>query len=438
MTTLRYLNRRQRAVFATLRRAESKRRKYDSIERNVSISLNSFLLPWLSSVQHPISLMFSSCLVICCLLSQDLMAGNWPTYHGDYNLTGVSADKFSGKPVRLWRTKIGKDAISSIVGGDGTLYSVADGSAITALDTKGEKLWSRSIQSEKKTAEGRLRDEVFSAPLLYVGKALLVAAAESGNVYGLSPKDGRQLWLQRIGAKIQASPTFAFRSKKDEPDQVFVLAQDRGVLHSLDAADGSKLWSSEALERADGHIAVADDHIVFGNCASSFVAIDISSGNRSSSIVLGEGCEMAGGIATSKGQVFAGNRSGSFAAADLDAEKVLWRHKESQGELFTTPAVTDERVVFSGGDAIIYCVDRVSGKEAWTYDTAGSAPLSPVIAGDMVIAAVDGTLFGLALDKGELRWKLTISDEISEPAIVDGVIVVGLDDGHVVAYGDAK
>lgn len=64
--------------------------------------------------------------------------------------------------------------------------------------------------------------------------------------------------------------------------------------------------------------------------------------------------------------------------------------------------------------------------------------MSPVIAGDTVIAAVDGSLFGLSLRDGAVRWSLSIGDEITAPAIVDGMIVVGVDDGHVAAYGYAK
>jgi outer membrane protein assembly factor BamB len=39
------------------------------------------------------------------------------------------------------------------------------------------------------------------------------------------------------------------------------------------------------------------------------------------------------------------------------------------------------------------------------------------------------------LETGDLLWSKEVSDEISSPAIVDGMIVVGSDDGTVTAFG---
>ena len=58
-----------------------------------------------------------------------------------------------------------------------------------------------------------------------------------------------------------------------------------------------------------------------------------------------------------------------------------------------------------------------------------------MIAGKRVIVASAGRLFLLDLESGKQVWTEEVSDEITSPAVVDGVILVGADDGTVTAYG---
>jgi hypothetical protein len=49
---------------------------------------------------------------------------------------------------------------------------------------------------------------------------------------------------------------------------------------------------------------------------------------------------------------------------------------------------------------------------------------------------MDGTLYVLDLEKGQRQWAYDIGQPItSSPAVVDGMIVVGADDGRVYAFG---
>ena len=376
-----------------------------------------------------------TCLAAAFVLAQSVMAQSWHTYHGDYTLAGVSAQKFTAKPTRLWRTRVGKGLASPVVGGAGRLFCIADDTTLTALDTKGAISWTRSITLPATTPDGKATAEVFSAPPLYVHKALLVVAAESGTVYGISPKDGTTLWTYSAGASIQGAPNFAASKKKSEPSRVFVITQEQGILHAVNAADGSKLWKSAELDRTDGHIAVSAQHVLLGNCSAAFLAVAITDGKLAASIPVGEECEIASGVAASGHQVFSGNRSGSLAVADLKKEALVWINEDSEGEQFATPAVTDTHVVFLGGDSILYCLARTSGEKKWSKELTGDGSPSPVISGDLVITGVDGTIAAWALKDGAARWALKIGDDLSAPAIVDGMIIVSVDDGFVAAYG---
>jgi outer membrane protein assembly factor BamB len=58
-----------------------------------------------------------------------------------------------------------------------------------------------------------------------------------------------------------------------------------------------------------------------------------------------------------------------------------------------------------------------------------------VIAGDRVVLSSGGSLFLLDLMSGRKLWSAAVSDDITSPAVVAGMILVGGDDGTVTAYG---
>jgi outer membrane protein assembly factor BamB len=61
-----------------------------------------------------------------------------------------------------------------------------------------------------------------------------------------------------------------------------------------------------------------------------------------------------------------------------------------------------------------------------------------VAAQDTVAVSSDGVLYLLNLEDGQKLWSKEVSDEISSPALVGGLLVVGADDGTVSAYGEKK
>ena len=85
----------------------------------------------------------------------------------------------------------------------------------------------------------------------------------------------------------------------------------------------------------------------------------------------------------------------------------------------------------------VIALDRKTGKQLWLTELAGK-PRSPVIAGETVIAVFDGTLYGLKLTDGTELWHHEVSDELSDPAVFNGMIVVASPDGGITAFGAAE
>jgi outer membrane protein assembly factor BamB len=113
----------------------------------------------------------------------------------------------------------------------------------------------------------------------------------------------------------------------------------------------------------------------------------------------------------------------------------VWVNEDAENEVFTTPAVSGDSVVFASSDGYIYALDRETGDRRWAFDTNGT-PSSPVIAGDKVVVSSDGSLHVVRLEDGAPVWSYEVSDVITGPAVVGRMIIVGSEDGTVTAFGE--
>jgi outer membrane protein assembly factor BamB len=365
------------------------------------------------------------------------LRADWPTFHGDYSLTGHSETELRGKPTRIWRTDSLGGAIAWAPVGEGEqLYALTEGGKVVALSLAGETTWSRTIMAPASLSTGEAatapRPAVIAAPLTLAGDLLLVAT-EAGIIHALGTTDGRTRWSHDSGSHIQGSVGVE-QDSNSPTGRLIVLTQSEGIVHALDPATGKPLWQTKATARSDGHAAVAHGRAVFGSCAAAFHLVDTSSGALDGKVSLAEGCEMAGGIALDQGHAYAGNRSGQFVCIDLARGAIAWTFDKSEGQLFTTPAIGHGEVVIAGDDGVIYQLDKANGRLRWRYDSASDLLGDPVIAGDKVVISEGGSLTLLSLADGARLWSTAISDEITSAAIIGGMIIVGADDGTLSAF----
>jgi outer membrane protein assembly factor BamB len=113
---------------------------------------------------------------------------------------------------------------------------------------------------------------------------------------------------------------------------------------------------------------------------------------------------------------------------------MVWSSKQTQAEVFTTPAVNATHVVFGANDGRVYAVARGDGHLLWSTPVGADAG-SPAIAGTHVVATGAGSVYVLGLADGGPVWSNAVSDEVTSPAVADGCIYVGTGEGELVAFG---
>ncbi len=389
--------------------------------------------------------------------------GAWPTYHGESGLTGYSEASLPDSPALLWRYNAAGEVYQPPVSDGKQIYFSAKKGRVIALDLVGEKVWEHTFS--RTNSAGQDMAERFEAPLaVFDGKVL--ASASRGILYALDGATGSELWQYDVDGVLLGSPNLIVGSTGSL--SVITIDQSEGSLHALELSTGKRLWETEGVERCDGSPGVGAGRIVFGSCAAALHQFSTKDGAHVIDVDVGGDAQIAGGAAILDGRAYAGTRDGRLVCADLLTGEILWSFDEAEAQSFATPAVTKEVVIFSSDDGFIYAVSAAdvsqasrlqngsqarddgaggtpaiqqsqleAGEQIWKFDTGG-IPTSPVIAGDKVAVSADGTLFLLDLKTGKKVWSKNVSDEISSPAIINGMLVVGADDGTVSAYGKQK
>lgn len=355
---------------------------------------------------------------------------SFPTWRGDSSLAGI-VGTVPDDPIRRWQFLAGAPVSTVPVAGDGRIFIVNDRGNVFGLDLNGVRQWSRTFTQPSVDTNAPPVAMSFVSPL-YAGKTLFLVS-EIGDVLALDPADGGTRWKASTGHNVKGSPNFVKDIGKSGLGLV-VLSQSEGILTCLDGADGSVIWTTGPFARADGTIAVLGDRIAFGACDATIHVLSATNGREVATVPLGANNEVAGGVALSGDRVFSGSRSGALHAIDIRRQTREWATDGDNGQLFTTPAVDSNLVVYGTGAGTLCAVTRTDGKGVWMFKTRGEVD-SPLLAGKRVVATAGDTLFILDRDTGRQLWSQSSGDRVTPPAIIGGLLIIASDDGTVSAYG---
>lgn len=344
---------------------------------------------------------------------------SWHTYHGDATLAGVADTEVAEPPVLLWRFDAGAPIDNTPVVQGGVILVANKSGELFGIDLAGRKIWSRKLGEER-----------FDAPLACFG-GLVLAGSAAGTLYGIDQLTGEERWRADIGGPILGTPNAA---PGEHGLNAYVIAQDDGVIHCFELATGRRLWQAAGVDRCDGSPSVDDGVVVFGSCAAALHLFSAVDGGFLMDVPLDDDSQVAGGVALRNGFAYSGSRGGMLVRADVATGEIVWRNRDTEQSVFTTPAVDGESVLFSCDDGGVYALDLETGARRWRFETPGE-PTSPVIARDRVVVTANGTLYILQLRDGRELWSRDVSDRISSPAVISGRIIVGCDDGTVAAFG---
>jgi len=193
---------------------------------------------------------------------------------------------------------------------------------------------------------------------------------------------------------------------------------------------------------------IAEDRVYVSNAKGRVEAWQREDGNRLWSVNLKE--KISGGVNGGEGIVVIGTENGEVIALDAGDGMERWRVKVPS-EVMSISEVKYGVIVTRTNDSKVHAIDSNTGEIGWSAGK-GAPPLTlrgasqPKVVGDLVLVGFDdGKLMAINLRDGEPVWEVSVStpkgkselermsDVDGELAYLDGIVFAASFNGRVVA-----
>lgn len=360
------------------------------------------------------------------------------------------------KPRVRWSVDTGSAAWAGLErdASTGFIYTGNDAGVLHAIDATGQIRWKLETG---KPIKGR--------PAV-IGDGLYVTS-DSGYLYKLDKRSGRELWRTQIDhGSPPRIPASEENSRWDrygssvvtDGKRVYVASRDKN-LYALDVESGRQIWKLTADDMMTATPALYRDLVVFADFAGKVRAV--SAGDGKERWIYDAKLPVGGDVVVDKDRVLVGSRSYELIALDAATGKEQWKHYYWFSWIESPPVVRDGIVYTGSSDATnVYAIDMKDGSLRWKTPVPGWAWSRTAVSDELVVAGTagvgaypgsrSGALVAIDRKTGRTRW-LYLEPPTKElveagkgwgfgasPVIADGVVYAVDLNGKVYAMEAGK
>ena len=262
----------------------------------------------------------------------------------------------------------------------------------------------------------------------------------SGCVPGLLPDALALRWSFKAGGAIKSSPVIARGA-------VYFGANDSQV-YAVNLADGQKRWSYAADDTVEAPPLVVGEWVIAGTSAGTLVALQASDGAVQWKYAAGNrligGANIANAAKPEAARIVLGCYDNRLHCLEAITGKLVWTY-ETQGYINGAPAISGDRVVFGGCDATLHILSLADGKALGAVAAESYIPGSVAVADDAAYFGQYGNkLMCVDLKTLQVRWTYEAAANaapfFASPAVSQEQVVCGSRDGlvHCVSRADGR
>ncbi len=369
-------------------------------------------------------------LVFLLILGMHPAFGDWASFRGNPQLTGVADSQLPDKLELIWTFKAGDMIESTAAIVDNIAYVGASDGYLYAITT----------HSGKNTWKYQASAPIKSSPSVHNG--VIYFGDENGIFHAVDIATRKKKWQFTTQGEIISSANFA-------EDKVLFGSYD-GFLYCLNIKNGELVWKFETEGYVHGTPAIFGNFVIVTGCDSFLRVINIDDGKQAQQVNLGAYVGASPAILDSNTEtqtktevrVYCGTYGNEVLGVDLTSGKIAWRYEHPVRKLpfFASAAVTENVVIIGGRDKMVHALSPEKGEPQWTYTAKSRIESSPVIAGRRVFfGTTRGVFIALDITNGEQVWKFeTASSIVASPSVADGRIYIGTEDGVLYCFGEKK
>ncbi len=349
----------------------------------------------------------------------------WPQASHDARRSGTSPSVGPHTGHIRWTRKLeGNVTPGPVIGPGGTIYAASNAGVLHAVDPRtGKDRWAFD-------GGGSYGLDLSTSP----------AVMTDGTV--IWPGPGAVYVLDRAGRLQWRLPLSGATSPAVDGDRVVVGTQS-GVVVALQVATRTVLWRVDLRSPSYGSVALSpiDRHRSYQTAGNDLFALD--DGRIAWHRGLGSLCEVSPAAAPD-GTVVTGTNNGLEVGFNASGT-LLWSFRHVQ--TYSSPVVTDDGIAYFGNHhAVVSGVDAITGRLLARYQgpphkTSNHRTVgiwtSPVIDArhDVYWGTRSGHVHAVDAD-GRTLFDIDTGETVdSYPALAEGLLVVGVTDGRLLAIG---
>ncbi|MBP1928954.1 outer membrane protein assembly factor BamB [Methanolinea mesophila] len=257
--------------------------------------------------------------------------------------------------------------------------------------------------------------EVRSCPAIVDG--VVYFGSNDGNLYAIDAKTGSLVWNSAAGLGIQTGPAVT-------GGVVYAGSWDHNI-YAFDMSSGALLWNTTTGDAVISSPAVANGIVYAGSFDGKVYALDAVTGEPIWEYTTG-GPRVTSSPAIVEGVVYVGSEDKNLYALNASDGALLW-NTTTGGQVHSSPSVANGAVYFGSDDFNVYALDASTGSLLWTAPTGDTVRSSPAVADGVVyVGSYDENMYALDASTGTVIWSHAMGDEVdSSPAVANGVVYVG-------------
>jgi outer membrane protein assembly factor BamB len=334
---------------------------------------------------------------------------------------------------------------SAVVNPKGDVFVGSADKKVYGLSPTGHLYWSYSIHDRP--------DALIDSASALASSGMLVVPGGDGYLHAVDSTTGAKLWEFKAyhvddSTQSSGSSVNSFEGNVQiAPDGTILAGSDNGHLYALDAnghekwnfQTGMMVWSSPAFH-PDGR------WLAFGSLDHRLYLLDPKTGKQLFSYDTGSEVKSSPAV-DSAGRIYVGTSGNQLLALSVRPtwwgwggdDLVLDWSFDTKGEVYSSPALYKDKVIFGSLDGNIYAVST-SGNLLWRFPIFASISSSPIVTADglVVFGARNGKIYVLDAETGVRMFSYRTTDTMvksnldASPAVTpDGTIVVGSYDGRI-------
>ena len=267
--------------------------------------------------------------------------------------------------------------------------------------------------------------------------------SDDGNFYALDAETGTTVWTFETGRQVRTSPLVA--------DGVVYFGADDLFMSAVNIDDGEEVWRNKVEGTMRSSPVIVRGTLFFGTDSGVLYAYDARTGLLNWETTLTSTRHLVRSSPAAIGDtIFVANtRSGPFKsnlfALDRSSGDEVWSYPMEGwanfsgavggGAVFiSTTEGAGVRDTFRWSNARLYAIEQSSGELRWMLHREDvGAWTTPAVTEDLVLFGwLDGRLEALDIQTGEVEWVFETGDPIfAPPTVADGFVYFGTNDGRV-------